>query len=113
MLEQSLEVLKNEYVISKVTQRLENFLSLGWNEFIEELEKQMTLFSLQKKDELNKWFRGKQQSFQKLETTLKKIDDAVDAEVYKLYYLSNNDIQIILRSLQQQNTPKNLLKTAA
>jgi hypothetical protein len=37
-----------------------NFLNLGWNEFIEELEKQHTLFTLQQKDELNKWFREKE-----------------------------------------------------
>jgi len=30
LLEQSLEVLKNEYAIRRISQKLENFLSLGW-----------------------------------------------------------------------------------
>ena len=76
---QALEILKTEYAIRKVTKKLENCLSLGWNEFIEELEKQHTLFSLQKKDELNIWFRGKQKTYKTLENNIKKIDDSVDA----------------------------------
>ena len=35
---QSLEVLVSEYTMKRLSQKLENFLSLGWNEFIEELE---------------------------------------------------------------------------
>jgi hypothetical protein len=70
--QQALEILKNEYAIRKVTKKLDNFLSLGWNEFIEELEKQHTLFSLQKKDELNIWFRGKQKTYKILENNIKK-----------------------------------------
>src|SRR5207248_1290133 len=81
LLGQALEILKAEYAIHKVTKKLENFLSLGWNEFIEELEKQHTLFSLQKKDELNLWFRGKQKMFKTLENNIKKIDDSVDTEI--------------------------------
>ena len=97
----------------KVTKKLENCLSLGWNEFIEELEKQHTLFSLQKKDELNIWFRGKQKMYKTLENKIKKIDDLVDAEVYKLYQLTNNDMQVILKSIQHKNTPNNILQSAA
>src|SRR5438128_1144389 len=37
--EQALDVLTTQYKIIKVTQKLEHFLQLGWNEFIEELEK--------------------------------------------------------------------------
>ena len=110
---QSLEVLVSEYTMKRLSQKLENFLSLGWNEFIEELEKQHTLFSLQKKDELNIWFRGKQKTYKTLENNIKKIDDSIDADVYKLYNLSNNDVQVILRSIQHQNTLKNLLQSAA
>jgi len=100
---QSLEVLRTEYAIVKATQKLQDFLSLGWNEFIEELEKQHTLFSLQQKDELIKWFRKKQEGFRVLERKIKQIDDSIDAEIYKLYHLNNTDIQVILSSMQQKN----------
>ena len=43
---QALEVLKAEYKLPKVTQKLEKFLDLGWNEFIEELEKQKVKMDL-------------------------------------------------------------------
>ena len=98
MLQQAIEVLKNEFAIKKFTKRLGNFLSLGWNEFIEELEKQHTLFSLNQKDELNKWFRD-----QIIEQKIKRIDESIDGDIYKLYQLSNNDIQVILRSIQREN----------
>ncbi len=104
----SLEVLREQYAIRKITQKIEQFLQLGWNEFIEELEKQHTLFSLQQKDELNKWFRGKQKSYQTLEHKIKQIEDAIDAEVYKLYRLSNDEVQVILKNIQQKNSSKNI-----
>ena len=100
---QSLEVLRTEYAIVKATQKIQNFLSLGWNEFIEELEKQHTLLSLQQKDDLNKWFRDKQKGFQTLELKIKQIDKSIDSDVYKLYHLNNKDIQVILRGVQQKN----------
>lgn len=101
--QQSLEVLRTEYAIDKATQRLQNFLSLGWNEFIEELEKQHTLFTLQQKDELNKCFRKKQEDFRVLERKIKQIDDSIDTEIYKLYRLNNTDIQVILSTMQQKD----------
>ena len=91
-----------------MTQKLRNFLSLGWNEFIEELEKQNSLFSLQQKDELNKWFRDKQKGFQELERQIKQIDESIDGEIYKLYQLNNKDIQVILNSIQQKNPVQSL-----
>jgi type I restriction-modification system DNA methylase subunit len=97
LLRQSLEVLKTEYAIRKVTQKLQNFLSLGWNEFIEELEKQHTQFSLKQKDELNTWFRSKQKGFQMLEHKIKTIDGFIDGEVYNLFLLNNSDKLIILK----------------
>jgi hypothetical protein len=98
---QALEILKAEYAIKKVTHKLNNFLSLGWNEFINEIEKQHTLFTLQKKEELNIWFRNKQESHQLLELKIKTITNSIDDEIYKLYKLNNKDIQVILKNLQQ------------
>ena len=108
----SLEILREQYAIHKIPQKIEQFLRLGWNEFIEELEKQHTLFSLQQKDELNKWFRGKKKTFQIMETKIEKIENHIDSEVYKAYNLSNNEIQVVLRNNQKQKTP-HLLQTAA
>ena len=51
--------------------------------------------------------------YKTLENNIKKIDNSVEAEVYKLYQLSSNDVQVILRSIQPQNTTENLLQAAA
>jgi len=83
------------------------------DEFIEDLEKQHSLFSLQQKDELNRWFREKQKHYEILEWKIKKFDDSIDAEVYKLYRLLDDDIEIILGSIQLKDTHAALLKNAA
>jgi TaqI-like C-terminal specificity domain len=74
----ALEIFKTEYGLTKTNQKMEKFLSLGWNEFMEVLEKQHTLFSLQQKDELNNWYRGKQKSYQSLNQQIRKIDESID-----------------------------------
>jgi hypothetical protein len=71
LMTQAVEILRTEYAIKKVTQKLENLLSLGWNEFMEELNKQQSLFSLQQKDELNTWYRGKKNAVQSIEDKIK------------------------------------------
>jgi hypothetical protein len=104
----SADVLNQQFGINKRTQKLQNFLSLGWNEFVEELEKQHTLFSLQQKDELIIWFRSKQEGYQILEHKIKSINDYIEEEVYKLYLLNNKDKQVILKNIQQKSQLRTL-----
>lgn len=92
---QSLEVLRTEYALPKITQKLEKFLSVGWNEFIEELEKQKIRMDLTRKDTLNVWFRSKQIEAKKLNETVERLIKEIDACVYKLYDLNDAEIKLI------------------
>jgi tyrosyl-tRNA synthetase len=91
-------VLKAEYMLPKVTQKLENFLDLGWNEFLEELEKQRVRMDLTKKDNLNVWFRSKQNKAIEFKKSVEKLNQEINACVYKLYNLDDADIKVIEKS---------------
>jgi len=94
---QALELLRAEYKLPKVTQKLENFLRLGWNEFIEELEKQKVRISMTQKDELNSWFRSKQAAAKNLHELAERLKKEIDTSVYDLYNLNEDEIKLIER----------------
>ncbi|HYT44263.1 MAG TPA: hypothetical protein VEP90_18175, partial [Methylomirabilota bacterium] len=94
---QALDVLTAEYKIAKVTQKLEHFLRLGWNEFVEELEKQKVRLDLTQKDKLNMWFRSKQKTAINLNESIEKLAREIDTWVYKLYDLNESEIKLIER----------------
>ena len=99
LLNQSIEVLRAEYKLKHITSKLEKFLNLGWNEFIEELEKQKIKLNLTQKDELNTWFRSKQTVATKLNEAMKKLNEEIDAHVYRLYNLDESEIKLIEQAL--------------
>ena len=95
---QALEVLKAEYKLPKVTQKLEKFLDLGWNEFLEELEKQKVRLDITQKDKLNVWFRSKHNEAIEIKKSAEKLDQEINACVYKLYNLDDAEIRLIEKS---------------
>lgn len=92
---QALEVLRAEYKLPKVTQKLEKFLNLGWNEFLEELEKQRIRLSMTQKDTLNIWFRDKRNVAAKLHELTENLTKEIDRYVYSLYNLDEAEIKLI------------------
>jgi len=78
---QALEVLRAEYKLAKVTHKLEKFLNLGWNEFLEELEKQKIRIDLTQKDRLNIWFRDKRSAVVNLNELMEKLNKEMDSYV--------------------------------
>src|SRR5258708_7212365 len=95
---QALEVLKGEYKLPKITQKLEKFLDLGWNEFLEELEKQKIRMDLTQKDKLNVWFRNKQNEAIEFKKSVETLNQEIDSSVYKLYNLDDAEIRLIEKS---------------
>lgn len=95
--EQALELITGQYKIAKVSQKLEYFLQLGWNEFIGELEKLKVRLDFAQKDKLNAWFRSKQQAAAGIHEQIERLRREIDVRVYKLYNLDESEIQIIER----------------
>jgi len=92
---QSLEVIQAEYKLPGVTQKLENFLLLGWNELIEELEKQKIKLDLTQKDKLNIWFRSKQSEAKKTVENMEQLTKDINMLVFRLYNLNDAEIKLI------------------
>ena len=94
----ALDIIAAEYKPKSVSQRLQAFYRLGWNEFVEELEHQRVKLSLRQKDELLEWFRNKQKVLGDLEKSVAQLDSSIDADVYALYGLSLEEVASVERS---------------
>ena len=97
--QQAFEMLRAEYKLAKVTHKLETFLWLGWNELVEELEKQKIKLTLTQKDELNTWFRSKQKLALSLNEAIKTLNAEINACVYRLYNLTESEIRLIQKDV--------------
>ncbi|GAC1390131.1 MAG: hypothetical protein NVS4B11_19740 [Ktedonobacteraceae bacterium] len=92
---QALEVVRAEYKVAKVTQKLGEFLHHSWNELFEELEKQKIKIDLTQKDQLNIWFRSKQNEAVRLNKLAEKINQEIDIHAYNLFNLNDAEIKLI------------------
>lgn len=92
---QALEFIQTKYSIEKISQKLEKFWQLGANPFMEELKKQKVKPSIKEQEELIQWYKEKQEALQELENQINTLDRQIDAEVYELYGLTDEEIRII------------------
>lgn len=91
----AIELIELEYKPKKVSQNLMSFYTLGLNPFIEELEKQGVKLSLTQKEDLISWYKTKSELLNKIKSEIDTLDRQIDQEVYKLYNLTPEEIQII------------------
>ena len=91
----ALELIELEYKPKKLTQKLENFYTLGLNPFLDELQKQGAKLSLSKKEELIAWYKEKSNLLNCIKTQIQNLDNEIDKEVYELYGMTDEEIKII------------------
>lgn len=91
----ALDLLQAEYQPKKISQNLEKFYTLGLHPFLEELEKQGVKLSLSQKEELLTYYKQKSETLNNIKTQIDTLDHSIDQEVYKLYNLTPEEIQII------------------
>jgi len=91
----AVEFLKIKYSIQKISQKLEKFYQLGANIFIEELKKLKVKLTLKEEEELINWFKEKQTQLAEIEKRINALDKEIDNEVYKLYDLTEEEINLI------------------
>lgn len=88
-------LIELEYKPKKISQNITSFYTLGLNPFIEELEKQGVKLSLTQKEDLISWYKTKSDQLNKIKSEIDTLDRQIDQEVYKLYNLTPEEIQII------------------
>ncbi len=93
--QKALELIELEYKPKKISQKLENFYTLGLNPFFEELQKQGVKLSLSQKEDLIGWYKNKSELLNDIKTQIELLDSEIDQEVYKLYGLTDDEIKIV------------------
>lgn len=81
--------------LSKLSQKLENWFELTYADFLKELKKKKIELSLSQKAEWEDYFLAEQQKALQLQNQITLTNKEIDAMVYELYGLSEEEINIV------------------
>ena len=84
--------------LDKLSRKLENWYELTYAEFIKELKKKKIVLSLGEEAEWEDYFLAEQQKAIALKTQIDLTDKEIDAMVYELYGLTEEEINIVENS---------------
>ena len=87
--------IKETYSLEKTTQNIENFYTLSFADFVKELAKQKVKLSMKQKDELEDYFNEYVKDISVLNEEIEKTDKEINAIVYQMYGLTDEEIRII------------------
>ena len=87
--------IKERFGIVKVTTVLESFYTLDFKAFVKELAKQKVKLSLREEDEWEEYFTEYKNEITALNAQIASTDKEIDAVVYKLYGLTEDEIKIV------------------
>ena len=85
--------------IDKLSTKIENYYELDENTFLEEINKKIKTTSRTKQDEIRKEFNNSSEKVKQLKKDIDMLDKLINEEIYKLYEISEEDIEIINNSL--------------
>lgn len=91
----SLEILKVEFGLKKLSKEINDFYSLNNENFFSELKKINLNLSIKQKDDLLEWFIKKSNKLNDLTKKIDATNNLIDSEVYKIYKLNTDEIKII------------------
>lgn len=94
-LDNSLGLIKSRYSLKSLSNTIKQYYKFGWSEFITELEKLNIKLNLIEQENLQQWFEKKRQELQKIKNAIMILDKDIDNEVYKIYQLTKEEIQIV------------------
>lgn len=78
-----------------MSKKLRKWFELDYASFLKELKKKKVKLSLSEKAEWEGYFLSEQQKAQALHNQITKTDQEIDAMVYRLYELSEEEIAIV------------------
>lgn len=91
--------LKREFEqIDKLSKKLENWYELTYAEFLKELKKKKIELSLSQKAEWEDYFLSEQKKAVEIQNQITSTDKEIDAMVYELYGLNEEEIAIVENS---------------
>ncbi|MDR0911497.1 MAG: Eco57I restriction-modification methylase domain-containing protein [Methanobrevibacter sp.] len=90
--------LTAEFNTPKINKKLAEYYNLSFDELYKEVKKQYKDISRKEKDRLEEEYNGSISITQPLQQEIAKIDNEIDNLVYKLYDLTDEEIEIIEKS---------------
>lgn len=90
-----INLLKAEYETIEISGKLNNWYELDWKQFTNELKKQKIVLSGSQKDDWFERFNRISAEIKELQKTIDETDKQIDSLIYKLYNLTDDEIQII------------------
>ncbi|MCP9770482.1 restriction endonuclease subunit M [Lacihabitans sp. LS3-19] len=87
--------LQRKFELTELSTKLENWYSLTYKEFIAELAKKKIKLSLAEEAEWEGYFSVEAQKAQSIKAEIDKTDKEIDAMVYQLYGLTEEEIKIV------------------
>ncbi|MCB6061776.1 Eco57I restriction-modification methylase domain-containing protein [Flavobacterium psychrophilum] len=93
-----INMLQRDYGLTKPTKKLDTWYELTVQEFFKELAKAKIVLSAIQKDEVQEYFETYQKQAVATKNQITATDKKIDAMVYELYGLSNEEIEIVENS---------------
>ncbi|ELY1979708.1 Eco57I restriction-modification methylase domain-containing protein [Flavobacterium psychrophilum] len=93
-----INMLQRDYGLTKPTKKLETWYELTVQEFFKELAKAKIVLSAIQKDEVQEYFETYQKQAVATKNQITATDKQIDAMVYELYGLSEEEIEIVENS---------------
>ena len=84
--------------LEKLSKKLETWYELSFADFVKELKKKKIKLSLSEEAEWEDYFLAEQQKVAVIDTQIKETDNQIDAMVYELYNLTEEEIEIVENS---------------
>lgn len=93
--EQFIQLLQAKFFAININNKLQSWYSLTANEFLKELEKQKIKFPLSHQQEWLQYFQEQKTKAINIKQTIEQTDKEIDAMVYELYGLTEEEIKIV------------------
>lgn len=87
--------IQRKFELSELSTKLENWYLLSYKEFIAELSKKKIKLSLADEAEWEEYFLSESQKVQAIKAEIDQTDKEIDAMVYQLYGLTDDEIKIV------------------
>ena len=87
--------LQREFSLQTPSKKLQNWYELSYDEFLKELKKQKVELSLAQKADWETYFDAEKSKAQEIQYQIDKTDKEIDAMVYELYGLTEEEIAIV------------------
>ncbi|MGG0569733.1 DNA methyltransferase [Priestia megaterium] len=106
--DQILYLLKEQYSLEKLSNKLTEFYDTPFEVLVEELKKKKRKLNIKQKEELLEFYVEKRELMLSIKREVNSIDREIDDKIYELYELEKSEIDVIEDYYSKFNNPSSL-----